>query len=427
MKLLLIGPSVNYDDGYVFEKQRVLFPRLNMLHLAGLTPKDVEIEIVEELVENLDFETECNLVGITAFTCQAPRAYEIADEFRKRGKTVIMGGIHVSALPSEALKHVDSIIVGEADYLWANVIDDFKNNKLKSIYKCSQLHDLKNLPIPRYDLVKKTNYIMPFMPVQASRGCPHNCDFCTVTRFFGGSYRLRPINEVIRDVKASGSKRILFVDDNIVANRKYARELFTRLIPLKIRWVSQSTINIGRFPDLCRLATKSGCFGLFIGVDSVNQASLDIVGKKQNKVSEYYRLLKSARKNGLSTMLSIIVGLDGDNKGIFDDTIKFVSNIKPFMPIIGVPIPYPGTGMANKLEAENRLLHKNWSKYRGVNVVFSPKLLDRRQLEIETLSTYKKLYTFKFIVKRSLNQPLRNIPSSFFSNFVIRKIVYEIE
>lgn len=235
MKLLLIGPSVNYDDGYVFEKQRVLFPRLNMLHLAGLTPKDVEIEIVEELAENIDFETKCDLVGITAFTCQAPRAYEIATEFRKRDKTVIMGGIHVSSLPSEALKHVDSIIVGEADYLWPGVIADFKDKKLKPIYECSKLHDLKDLPIPRYDLVKKTNYIMPFMPVQASRGCPHNCDFCTVTRFFGGSYRLRPINEVIRDVKASGSKRILFVDDNIVANRKYARELFTRLIPLKIR------------------------------------------------------------------------------------------------------------------------------------------------------------------------------------------------
>ncbi len=427
MKLLLIGPSGCNNDGSVFEKGKILFPRLNLIHLAGLTPKDVEIEIVEELAENIDFETECDLVGITAFTCQAPRAYEIATEFRKRGKIVIMGGIHVSSLPSEALKHVDSIIVGEADYLWPGVIADFKDKKLKPIYECSKLHDLKDLPIPRYDLVKKTNYIMSLMPVQASRGCPHNCDFCTVTRFFGGSYRLRPIDDVIRDIKASGSRNILFVDDNIIANRKYARELFTRLISLKIGWVSSSTINIGHFPDLCRLATQSGCFGLLIGIESANQASLNVVGKRQNKVSEYYRLLKSIRKNGLPVMLSIIVGLDEDDEGIFDDTIKFVSNIKPFMPLVGVPIPYPGTGMANKLESGNRLLHKEWFKYRGVNVIFSTRLLGKDKLQKEALSTLKKLYTFKSIIIRSFNQPLQKIFGSLFSNLVMRRIFYEIE
>jgi radical SAM superfamily enzyme YgiQ (UPF0313 family) len=427
MKLLIIGPSGCYSDGSLFKKSKSLFPRLNLIHLAGLTPKDVEIEIVEESAENIDFEAECDLVGITAFTSQAPRAYRIADEFRKRDKTVIMGGVHVSSLPDEALKHADSIVIGEADYLWAGIIDDFKNKKLKSIYKHSQLHDLKDLSIPRYDLVNKTDYIMPFIPVQASRGCPHDCEFCAVTRFFGGSYRLRPIGDVIRDVNASGSKRILFVDDNIIGNRKYAKELFTRLIPLKIRWVSQSTINLGRFPDLCRLATKSGCFGLFIGVDSVNQASLNLVGKTQNKVSEYYRLLKSIRENGLSTMLSMIVGLDEDDESIFNDTLQFVSNIKPFMVIIGVPIPYPGTEMARKLETKDRILHKDWSKYRGFNVVFSPKLLTKSQLEKDTLSIVKKLYSFESIIMRSLNQPLRNIPSSIFSNFVIRKIVHEDE
>ncbi|MFQ5713681.1 MAG: B12-binding domain-containing radical SAM protein [Candidatus Scalinduaceae bacterium] len=426
MKLLLIGPSVYYDDGSIFEKQRILFPRMNLIYLAGLTPKDVEVEIVEELAEDIDFETECDLVGITAFTCQAPRAYGIASEFRKRGKTVIMGGIHVSALPSEAIEHVDSIIIGEADNLWPTVIDDFKNKKLKRVYECSQLHNLKDLPSPRYDLVKKKNYIMPFMPVQASRGCPHNCDFCTVTKFFGGSYRLRPIDDIIRDIKASGSKRIIFVDDNILANRKYARELFTRLIPLKIQWFSQCTVNIGRFPDLCRLAAKSGSLGVAVGVDSISQASLNIVGKRQNKVSDFYRLLKSARKNGLSISLSVIVGLDGDDKDIFNGTVKFISRIKPFLTVLNVPIPYPGTGMANKLEVENRLLHKDWSRYRGVNVVFSPKLLDRRQLETEALSMYKKLYTFKSIVIRSLSQPLRNILRTFLSNIIMRRSIYEV-
>jgi radical SAM superfamily enzyme YgiQ (UPF0313 family) len=420
MKLLLIGPSGYNNDGFVLNKRKFLIPRLNLIHLAGLTPKDVEVKIVEETAEHLDFETECDLVGITAFTCQAPRAYSIANEFRKRGKTVIMGGMHVSALPLETLKHADSIVVGEADYLWASVIDDFRNKKLKPVYECSEFHDLIDLPIPRYDLVKKKNYISTFMPVQASRGCPHNCDFCTVAKFFGGSYRLRPIDDVIRDIKASGSKRIIFVDDNILANRKYTRELFTRLIPLKIRWFSQCTVNIGRFPDLCRLAAESGCFGFAIGVESINQSNLNMIGKRQNKVSEYYRLLKSAKENGLSILLAVIVGLDRDDEDIFNGTIKFILSIKPFMSILSVPIPYPGTGMADKLEAENRLLHKDWSRYRGVNVVFSPKLLDRRQLETEALSTYKKLYTFRSIVIRSLSQPLRNILLTFLSNMIMR-------
>ncbi|MCP5003220.1 MAG: B12-binding domain-containing radical SAM protein [Planctomycetes bacterium] len=427
MKLLLIGPSGCNNDGSLFKKGKILIPRLNLIHLAGLTLKDVEVEIVEELAENIDFETECDLVGITAFTCQATRAYKIADEFKKKGKTVIMGGIHVSSLPYDALKHADSIIIGEADYLWPSVINDFKNKKLKSIYKHSQLHDLKDLPIPRYDLVKKENYILPLMPVQASRGCPHNCDFCTVTKFFGGSYRFRPIDDVIRDIKASESKNIMFVDDNIIANRKYATELFTRLIPLKIRWFSSCTINIGHFPDLCRLATESGCFGLVIGVESIKQSNLNIIGKRQNKVSEYYRLLKSARENGLSIILSIIVGLDDDDESIFNDTIKFVSKIKPFMPLVGVPIPYPGTGMAKKLESDKRILHKEWFKYRGLNTVFSPRLLGKEKLQREALSTNKKLYTFKSIAIRSLNQPLKNILNCFFHNLVMRKSFNEIE
>ena len=158
-----------------------------------------------------------------------------------------MGGIHVSSVPEEAKEYADSLILGEAEYTWKEMIDDFKNNRLKETYISNKFHDLKNLPTPRYDLVKKDKYMAAAMPVQSSRGCPHNCAFCTVTKFFGGSYRLRPIDDVIRDVKATGSKTVFFVDDNIMANREYARELFTRLIPLKIRWYSQCTINLG--PD----------------------------------------------------------------------------------------------------------------------------------------------------------------------------------
>ncbi len=424
MKLLLIGPAQWNDDCVVSREERPAIPRLCLLQLAGLTPKDVEIEIVEELVRNIDFETNCDLVGITAFTSQAPRAYEIAYEFRKRGKSVVMGGIHASLLPNEAMEHADSIIIGEADHLWGDVINDFKNEKLKPIYKCSEFHDLKGLPIPRYDLVDINDYFAGAYPVQATRGCPHDCGFCSVTPFFGGKYRLRPISEVIRDVKATGSKRIIFVDDNIVANREYAKELFTRLIPLKIKWFSQSTVNIGRFPELCKLAAKSGCYALCVGIESINQEAIKSVGKNGNKVEDYYKLLKSVRKNGLSVFLSMIIGLDGDEKNVFDNTFEFISKVKPALVFINVPLPYPGTKMTNSLEADNRILHKDWSKYRGIRVAFSPKSISRVQLVEKTLSLYERIYTYKSIIARCRYQPLRFKYQMFSVNREVRKNVY---
>ena len=420
MKLLLIGPSRYNNDNTVFKLKKLQFPRLNMLHLAALTPKDVEIKIVEEIVEDIDFDENCDLVGITAFTSQAPRAYTIADEFRKRGKTVVMGGIHVSSLPDEGLAHADCVVIGEADYLWEQVVNDFKNTSLKTTYKSEKLHDLKGFPVPRYDLINRKKYRRAVV-VQASRGCPHDCDFCSVTKFFGGSYRARPVDEVIRDVKASGVKRIFFADDNIIANRKYAAELFKKLTPLNIRWGGQATITLGHFPDLCKQMSDSGCQHLCVGIESINQASLDTVGKSHNKVSDYYRLIRTMVKNGLSLHFSMIVGLDGDDEAIFPDTLKFVSELKPLRAMLHVPTPYPGTKLAQRLESENRLFHKDWSKYRDGSVVFQPKNFSKERLEELTLSAFKEIYSLKSVLVRCMFQPKLNILYSLALNFLDRK------
>lgn len=427
MKLIIIGPSRYNDDGTVLKRWKIPFPRLNLLSLASLTPDDIEISVVDEIVQPLDLETDCDLVAVTALTCQAPRAYDIADYFRKRGKKVVMGGIHASALPEEALKHVDSVVLGEADFIWKDVINDFKNNKLKLTYKSYKFHDLNGLPVPRYDLINKSLYSAGRMPVQATRGCPHNCDFCTVTKFFGGSYRFAPVDEVIRNVKATNAKRIFFVDDNIIANRAYANELFTKLIPLNIRWAGQSTIHLGRFPALCKLMDKSGCEYLVIGVESVNQASLDSVSKPQNNVEEHYKLLQVIKENGISALVQMIVGFDSDGDNIFYDTSKFLVDIKPFLAAVNVPIPYPGTRFTKKLEDENRILHKNWSMYRIGKVLYTPKLMTKEQLEARVFKTFKEFYNFNSIVKRSLSQPRKNIVRSFFVNLLARKFVRQGE
>lgn len=423
MKLLLIAPSRYNDDGTVLKRKKVPFPRLNMLFLAALTPKSIEVKIVDEIVETLDFNIDCDLVALTALTSQAHRAYDIADKFREMGKTVIMGGIHVTALPDEAKEHVDSLILGEADYLWKTVLNDFQNNELKPTYTCEKLHDLKGLPVPRYDLANKKHYMSSTMPVLASRGCPHNCDFCSVTRFFGRTYRFRPVDDVIEDVKNCGSKKIFFVDDNIIANRKYAEELFTKLIPLKIRWAGQSTIGLGRSPELCKLIAKSGCYFLCLGIESVNQASLNSVSKEHNKVENYHELLNTMKANGVSVQLSMIVGFDGDDETIFENTLQFVREIQPHLVSINVPIPYPCTTFTKNLEKDDRILHRNWSQYRVGKVVFTPKLLSRDQLESRAFETFKECYSIRSIFSRCLTQPGNNIVHSFLANFVARSFV----
>ena len=423
MKLLLIGPSRYKSDGTIVKRKRAFVCRLNLIYLAALTPDGFEIEVLDEFVEDVDFDVDCDIVGITAFTNQAPRAYTIATEFRKRGKTVVLGGIHVSSMPEEAKKYADTLVLGEAEYTWAEMIDDFKNNRLKKSYKSDKFHDLKGLPVPRYDLIKRDKYMAAAMPVQSSRGCPYNCDFCTVTRFFGGSYRFRPVDDVVRDIKATGSKTILFTDDNILANRGYAKELFTKLIPLKIRWYSMCTINLGRFPDLCRLAAESGCVMLCIGIESLSPASLESVNKSQNNVQQYYDLLGVIRKNGVSVQLTMILGLDGDDKSSFDRTLKFISDIKPYRAVLYTPMPFPGTKFTKTLEAEGRILTRDWSKYHEGSVVFQPKLMEKEELERGIYETVKNVNSLALIFSRSIAQPRRNIVRTFLGNMMGRSCI----
>ncbi|MEW5817411.1 MAG: cobalamin-dependent protein, partial [Spirochaetota bacterium] len=238
MNILLIQPSY-YVDSIKHKKWRQLFPLLTMPTIAAYTPPGHKVEIVDDFTEEVDYNVPCDLIGITALTVNAKRAYDIADEYRKRGKTVIMGGIHVSALPEEALEHCDSIVKGEAEFCWAEAVNDFENGKLKRIYKNDFLHDMKGLPVPRYELLK-TKTILSAVTLETTRGCPFNCDFCCVTQFYGKIFRFKPVDEVIDQIKYIKKiyrpGRFIFVDDNITAVRSHAEEIFEKLIPLKIKW-----------------------------------------------------------------------------------------------------------------------------------------------------------------------------------------------
>ena len=405
MKLLLIQASSFLPDGRVFRPPTTPYPGLALPLLAALTPPDFDVELVDDCREDAVAERSCDLVGISAMTPQAPRAYQIADIYRARGKKVVIGGFHASLQPEEAAHHADAVVVGEGDEIWSDVIQDFREGRLKPFYKSDHLADLSKLPTPRYDLVREYKYSMKVWPVQTTRGCPMGCDFCSVTQFYGRSYRHRPVEHVVRDVKATGSRYIFFIDDNLAATRRYALELFRALKPLKLMWGCQANISVARDTELLRQAYEAGCFTMFIGVESINPESLESVNKVCNHVEEYHELLTNMLKAGITPMVSMIMGLDGDGPDVFRETYQFLMDLHIPLAYFFILTPAPGTVLFERLVAAGRLFHRDWSRYNGDEVIIQPTKMTPRQLEEGFWWLYRRFYSLPAIVRRVLLPP----------------------
>ncbi len=426
MKLLLISSSHYNSMGGLVKAKKLQFPTLTLPYLAGLTPSDVKIKIVYDYIDEIDFDIDFDLVGISFMNMQAIRAFQLGDEFRKRGKTVVMGGIGASILPEEAIQHSDSVVIGEADIIWKKLIEDFKKGKLNKFYRPEELSDLRDLPKPRFDLLNLNKYFFhASFPVETTRGCPYNCSFCSVTQVYGHTLRVRPVDEVIRDIKAIkslGRKIITFVDDNLTADKEYALKLFESLIPLRIKWWGQSNINIGNEPELLKLAAKSGCRNLFVGIETINQRNLKDVNKGINKVSLYEKLLKNIRKSGIVCEASLIVGFDNDNTSTFKEILNFLIKNKVPLLYLFILTPFPGTRLYKELEKEGRIIHKNWSKYDGLNVVYSPKHISAKELESSYWQTLQKFYSIPSILRRISFQFIRNIHITLIYNIFFNRL-----
>lgn len=425
MKVLLIQPSHLCEAGKVRKSKKTMVPSLGLPVVAALTPPEVGVQIIDEYLMDIDFDTDADLIGITAMTSQAERAYQIADEFRRRGKTVVMGGIHVSALPEEAAKHCDAVVVGEAELLWGRVIKNLQSGCLDRIYQTDQRHDLRGLPLPRLDLLRLDRYRMPVIPVQTSRGCPHRCDFCIVTQFFGGTHRFRPVEEVVREIqtqkaKISGKRIIFFADDNIVANRRHAKELFKALIPLNVNWACQCTLNVANDPELLELAVESGCMYMFIGIETTNVESLKGVNKGFNRVDKYAQAIEALSKTGICVEASMIVGFDEDKEGIFDDVLAFLTQNRISLAVVWILTPFPGTSLFKRLETEGRLFHRTWSKYTATSPVFKPKHVDPETLEKGLWHIYDGFYSLRSIWGRLLFAPKKWVPLAVATNMLYR-------
>ena len=407
MRVLLISPKSPVPNVTKREKA-INFARLSLATVAALFPEDAEIRIINDNLDGVDFDEKIDLVGITAITSTAPRAYEIADRFRERGVPVILGGIHVSALPEEAALHADAVVIGEAEGLVQELIDDFKNGKLKKFYRSIERPSLVNLPLPRKDLLFGNRYYKEFNMIQTTRGCPFNCDFCSVTNFFGRTYRQRPIEDVIKEIKQLRRRTIKFiVDDNIAGQPTYAKKFFKALIPLNIKWFGQASVIISRDKELLSLAARSGCISLYIGFESLSAANLKQVGKSVNLLQDYKTAIKIIHDSGIGIIGAFIFGFDADDLGVFEKTVDFMERNQIELASFAILTPLPGTLLYKRMEEQGRIIDHDWSKYTCGEVVFRPKVLTVDQLQSgyywarKQISSYRSIFYRTFHLRKS--------------------------
>ena len=396
--------------------RKAIFTPLNLCICAAVTPPDWEVRIVDECVEKINFNEKPDVVGISAMTCTAPRAYAIADEFRKKGVTVVMGGIHPSALPEEALGHSDCVCIGEAEGTLPRFFEDYMSRDVKKIYRASDLAEPAGIAAPRRELIDKKNYLIS-NAIQTTRGCPHSCTFCTTYSIFGKRHRQRPVEDIVHEMKSTGGRFFIFADDNVVGNFRWAKELFKALIPLKINWGGQCTILMGKDAELLRLASQSGCKGVILGLETTSQESLSEGHKDYIRTDEYLKLIRRFQKHGISIWGSFLFGFDSDTRQTCLDTINFARRAKLSMSCYPILTPYPGTPLYDMLKSEGRLLTEDWAKYNGATVTFKPKRMQVEELRLAQMAAFGEFFSPRSMFTRLGILPFKKY--SWLSNIAI--------
>ena len=402
MKIKLIAPSPHREDtlSTPFKLQRVNLPLL-----AALTPPGHTITIVEEAIETDDINQDVDLVGITVLTEYALRAYQIGDAYRKKGVKVVMGGIHPTIVPDEALEHADAVVVGEAEGVWPQLVSDAASGQMQRIYRADKTTALEGLPIPRRDLLPGSHYQgrvpMP-IGVETSRGCPYDCEFCCIGQSLGSQYRVRPVHEVIAEIESIDSPHLFFVDDALALNRDSAKKLFTEMIPLGKRWLAQGTVSLAEDPELLGLMKRAGCLGLLVGFESVQKDTQDEVSKIRNLKVGYYEAMHRFHNEGFGILGCFVFGFDFENKGVFDQTLEFI--MKSHMDCVQLRIltPYPGTRLYKRLISEDRLFVHDWwlHGYPPDTLLYQPQGMTADELINGFARLNRQAYTFGAMTKR---------------------------
>lgn len=407
-KLLLVFPK---SEGGYWGKVRhgkAGLVSLGLSTVAALTPPDWEVVIKDARVAPVDFDQKVNLVGITGYTAEIPSTYAIADEFRKRGVPVVLGGIHVSALPSEAFEHADAVIIGEAEGIWEKLLVDFAAGAMQPTYRSEKLCSMEQMKIPRRDLLNREMYTS-FNTLQATRGCPFDCDFCAVTGVFGRKFRTRPVEHVLNEIRTFDTKDFLFADDNICGKPDYAKELFRHLIPLKKKWGGQTSITIAKDDDLLNLYAKSGGRYAFIGLETLSQENLQDINKPWNKAGDYEEAIRKIHRAGINIIGSFIFGLDNDDPSVFRRTLDFILKTGIAAAQFHILTPFPGTRLYTRMEEGGRITDRDWSKYHTSEVVFQPAKMTVRELQDGYNWIFRQTYSSRSILSRVFRS-MRGIP-----------------
>ena len=396
MQILLISPTVDTEKR---TNKGLMLPQLALYILQGLTPASHEVMIIEEESESIDLEQKCDLVAISCMTANAPRAYTLCNEFKKRGKTVILGGVHPTILPDEALEYADAVVVGEAEGVWEKLLIDVENNNLQRKYHNPTPDLAKYIPKDFSRIIKKR--LFNLIPIMTTKGCPYNCDFCCVTNLFGKAVRHVPIENVVRDIVESKAKVVMFLDDNIIGHPEYAKALFKAIKPLNIKWVGQASVSLLVGDDeLIRLAADSGCEVLFFGIESVSVEQLKTMRKALKEIEHLEEAFKKIKKMGILIHASMVFGFDNDTKEIFEETVQFLIKNKISTVSFNVLTPYPGTKIYNDLKKENRLITTDWRYYDHNTVVFQPKSMTPYELQMGKVNARKKFYSISSVFRR---------------------------
>ena len=409
MKLVLISPKgpLYRHRGGIF-KQNLRYAPLTLTTLAAYIPPELnmEVEIMDEGIEDVDLNLTADLIGMTVITGSSKRAYHLADHFRSRGIPVVLGGPHVTLIPEDAQPHADSIVVGYAEDTWPELLRDFVSGRMKPRYTQSSNLSLADRPFPRRELMKAHRYLTTHV-FEATRACVHSCDFCVVPTAWGIKPYLKPVEDVVADIKQHWARRIIFIDLNLIADKGYAAKLFEVLIPLKLNWFGLSTTLLGKDKPLLELAARSGCTGLLMGFESITPENLKQSKKGFNSPAQYKDLVSLLHQYGITLMACFTFGMDHDTPDVFMKTAKFAIEAGIDLPRYAIVTPFPNTGLYKRLEAEGRILTKNWELYDAQHVVFQPSLMTPQQLYAGHEQAWKHTYSYSAMAKRFLKSQIQ--------------------
>ncbi len=390
-----------------------ILPTLQAREIAAITPKNHTVSIVNERYTPIDFQKNYDVVHINFVTSTAPHAYEIADRFRKNKALVVLSGLHASGIPEEAKQHSDSVLIGRPELAWLVALQDIEQHKIKPFYQAPPFETSTRLPPT---MISLPGFVITGA-LEATRGCPYQCDFCPETNIPGGSqYYERPIDDVITEMKTIPQKTLMFYDNSLTIHPEYTKELFRKMKGLHKRFFCNGNVDVlARDPELVHLSKEAGCVAWLIGFESVSQETLDAIGKKTNRVDEYTQAVHNIHRHGMAVIGCFIFGFDTDTPAVFKETLKVIKKLKIDIADFSILTPFPGTLLFKQLEQQGRILTKDWKNYNLKTVVFTPQQMIPEELLAGVQQMYTEFYTPLYAFKRIL----RNLDNGFYAFFVV--------